>query len=63
LDGVCLPATWTAEDHRGIMEVFVYRGHAKDGEGDIPELIANGTISMEKIFTADLPRKPEWLGW
>jgi branched-chain amino acid transport system substrate-binding protein len=63
LDGVCLPATWTPEDHRGVMKVFVYRGHAKDGEGEIPELIANGTITMEQIFTADLPRKEEWLGW
>ena len=64
LEGVCLPATWASDDHRGVMNVFVYRGKAGgDTEGSIPELISGGKIGMEKIYTADLPRKPEWLGW
>lgn len=63
LEGVCLPATWNAEDHRGVMDVFVYRGSAKGGEGEIPALISSGSIGMEQVFTAKLPRKPEWLGW
>ncbi len=45
------------------MDVFVYRGAAKGGEGEIPELISSGAIGMEQIFTAKLPRKDEWLGW
>lgn len=52
LEGVCLPSTWTAEDHRGTTQVFVYRAVTKGGQ-----------VGMEKIFTADIPRKPEWLGW
>jgi len=63
LEGVCLPATWAPDDHRGVMDVFVYKGHDAGGEGDISELIANGSIGMDQIYTAKLPRKPEWLGW
>ena len=63
LEGVCLPATWSDQDHRGVVDVFVYRGKAQDGEGEIPDLISAGTIGMENIFTAQIPRKPEWLGW
>ena len=25
LEGVCLPATWKSDDHRGLMEVPIYR--------------------------------------
>ena len=25
--------------------------------------IEEGKIGMKKIYTADIPRKPEWLGW
>lgn len=63
LDGVCLPATWSPEDHRGVMDVFVYRGSDSGGDGEVAELIADGSIGMEQIYTAKLPRKPEWLGW
>ncbi len=53
LEGVCPPGNWSAEDHRGFTEAFVYRGMVKqEGESD-----------MEKIYTADIPRKLEWLGW
>jgi branched-chain amino acid transport system substrate-binding protein len=52
LDGVCLPATWTTEDHRGINKVFVYRGDTVGGKQD-----------MEQIFVSEIPRKPEWIGW
>ena len=63
LQGVCLPATWNDGDHRGVVDVFVYRGKAQSGDGEIPQLIADGKIGMERIFTAKIPRKPEWLGW
>lgn len=51
LEGVCAPHTWTAEDHRGSMNVMVYR--SVDGEAQ----------KMEKIYTAKLPRRDDWLGW
>lgn len=52
LEGVCLPSTWTPEDHRGTNKVFVYRGITEGGDMDMAEL-----------YTAEIPRKPEWLGW
>lgn len=51
LEGVCLPSTWTRDDHRGTTNVFVYRGLTEGGKTD-----------MENIYTADIPRKEEWLG-
>ena len=29
----------------------------------VSELIAKGTMKLNKVATIDLPRKPEWLGW
>jgi branched-chain amino acid transport system substrate-binding protein len=63
LDGVCSPATWTAEDHRGINRVLIYRGHvAGPTDADITTLIDRGTIVLEQISAIDIPRRPEWLG-
>jgi len=64
LEGVCPSGTWTSEDHRGFTNVLVYRGNVSGAtEGEIPALIASGSIGMEPVYTADIPRKPEWLGW
>jgi branched-chain amino acid transport system substrate-binding protein len=66
LEGVCPPATWTAEDHRGFTQVFVYQGKVTadaPADEDIAQLMADGTIGMEKVYEANIPRKPEWLGW
>jgi branched-chain amino acid transport system substrate-binding protein len=52
LEGVCIPSTWTPEDHRGVMTSFIYQGHAKDG-----------AISIEKIAETTLPRRDDWLGY
>jgi branched-chain amino acid transport system substrate-binding protein len=65
LDGVCRPSTWTATDHRPTTEVEVYKiavGGATDA-GSVTELMAKGTIKLEKAASINLPRKPEWLGW
>ena len=51
MEGVCTPSTWTADDHRGTMQVMIYRSV----DGDKQE--------MKKIYTANLPRREEWLGW
>lgn len=52
LEGVCLPSNWKEDDHRGTTKVMVYQAEAK-----------GGTFSMKKVYTADVPRRPEWLGW
>ncbi|MFC6671054.1 ABC transporter substrate-binding protein [Marinobacterium aestuariivivens] len=64
LEGVCSPATWTPQDHRGVNRVLVYRSHITgptDGS-DVQALIEDGTIRMERVFSVDIPRRPEWLG-
>jgi branched-chain amino acid transport system substrate-binding protein len=63
-EGVCKPSTWSAKDHRSMLEVDLYRAGVKGStEASVPELIANGTITMTRIATIQLPRKQEWLGW
>lgn len=52
LEGVCLPHTWTPENHRGTTQVMVYQSHWKDGG-----------FSFEKLTTVDLPRRKDWLGY
>jgi branched-chain amino acid transport system substrate-binding protein len=66
LEGVCLPATWRPDDHRGFTEVRLYRAEIKSdpsAQADLAKLIADGTISMRPVYDAVIPRKPEWLGW
>ena len=64
MDGVCLPSTWTAEDHRGLMNVSIYKMHVGGStEAPVAELVKNGTIKVEKIDTVKLERKPDTLGW
>lgn len=52
LEGVCLPSTWTADDHRGTTTVKVYQAATK-----------GGAIGMKQVYTAEIPRRKEWLGW
>ena len=64
MDGVCNPSTWTDKDHRGTLKVDLYRMKvAGSTDGDISDLMAKGTIKLEKVKTVELPRKQEWLGW
>ncbi|MAP17990.1 MAG: branched-chain amino acid ABC transporter substrate-binding protein [Aurantimonas sp.] len=51
LEGVCLPSTWTPEDHRGLMTVAINSGSMTDGKAKI-----------EEIAEIDLPRRDDWLG-
>jgi branched-chain amino acid transport system substrate-binding protein len=63
-EGACPPGTWTETDHRAFTHVFVYRATVKGStDAPLPELMKNGTISMAKVYEANVPRKPEWLGW
>jgi branched-chain amino acid transport system substrate-binding protein len=52
LEGVCLPSTWTADDHRGTTTVMVYRSTYNFGN-----------VSVDRIFTTRIPLRPDWLGW
>lgn len=64
LEGVCFPSNFTDKDHRGVLDVSIYRAKVTGPtEGPLPDLIKNGTIDLEKIKTVSLERKPEWLGW
>lgn len=64
MDGVCAPSTWTDKDHRPTMKVDLYRAKVSGPTaGDLNDLMAKGTIKLEKVKTIDLPRKAEWLGW
>jgi branched-chain amino acid transport system substrate-binding protein len=51
LEGVCLPSTWTPEDHRGLLTVAVNRGSYENGE-----------VKIERIAETTLPRRDDWLG-
>src|SRR5580692_1333980 len=64
MDGVCNPSTWTAKDHRATLKVDLYRSKISGAtDGDINDLMAKGTIKLEKVKTVDLPRKTDWFGW
>ena len=64
MEGVCVPSTWTDKDHRPTMKVDLYRSKVSGStEGDLNDLMAKGTIKLDKVKTIDLPRKAEWLGW
>jgi branched-chain amino acid transport system substrate-binding protein len=52
LEGVCLPSTWTEDDHRGTTTVMVYRSTYN-----------YGNATADKIYTTQLPLRPDWLGW
>lgn len=51
LEGVCLPSTWTNEDHRGLLTVAVNRGSFENGE-----------VTIERVAETTLPRRDDWLG-
>jgi len=52
LEGVCIPSTWTPEDHRGTMTVNVYNGSN-----------SGGNVTIAKVGTTTLPRREDWLGY
>lgn len=64
-EGVCGPATFTAEDHRGVNKVNLYRARitGPTETGEVADLMQSGTMGMEKVATIEVPRRPDWLGW
>ena len=63
--GMCPAVTWTSADHRAVDTVTI--GQAKisgDTEkSEVTDLVARGTINIEKVADQKVPRKPEWLGY
>ena len=64
-EGVCAPSTFTPDDHRGQLNVSLYRAIVKGdtSQGSVADLMRAGTIKLEPVATIQLERKPEWLGW
>ena len=52
LEGACMPATWTNEDHRGINTVNIYKGNYVDG-----------AVKIDKVSEVTLERRDDWLGY
>lgn len=65
LEGVCLPSTWKEDDHRGLMEVPIYRVkvNGQTGKSSIDELINKKVIELVKEDQMVLPRRSEWRGY
>lgn len=64
-DGVCVPSTFTAEDHRGTMRVALFRAvvGGDTAQGSVAELMTAGTMRLEPVATINLDRRRDWLGW
>ncbi len=52
LEGVCLAANWSNEDHRGINQVNIYKGNYNGGD-----------IQIEQVSQVTLKRRDDWLGY
>jgi branched-chain amino acid transport system substrate-binding protein len=52
LEGVCLAANWTNDDHRGINQVNIYKANYE-----------NGGVNVNKVSTVTLDRRDDWLGY
>lgn len=65
LDGVCGPASWSEGDHRAVTQFALLQAVVKGPteQGDLGELMRTGTMAWKPVFTADIPRRPDWLGW
>ena len=66
LEGACAKASWSGDDHRGFTRVLLYRAQVTAdppaGAG-LAKLIADGTLRLENVYTVEIPRRPDWLGW
>jgi branched-chain amino acid transport system substrate-binding protein len=55
-EGLCVPSTFTNEDHRGTMRVALYRARVTGDTAALPvdELMRNGTMRLEPVETVRL---------
>ena len=65
LEGICLPSTWTDQDHRGLMTVPIYKVNVNSSTNNfsVEELMINKIIQLKKIDKITLPRRMEWRGY
>jgi branched-chain amino acid transport system substrate-binding protein len=65
LEDVCLPSTWKEDDHRGLMEVPIYKVKVNGNteELNINELMSKKIIELVKVDQITLPRRQEWRGY
>ncbi len=65
LEGVCLPSTWSEDDHRGLMMVPIYRVKVNGSteKMKVKELMETKTIELIKEKNINLPRRSEWRGY
>tara|TARA_B100000029_G_C17391373_1_gene893534 strand:- start:696 stop:992 length:297 start_codon:yes stop_codon:yes gene_type:complete len=65
LEGVCLPSSWTSEDHRGLMTVPIYRVKVNGitAGKELKTLMENNVIQLLKEKEITLPRRAEWRGY
>ena len=65
LEGVCLPSTWKEDDHRGLMDVpiFKVKVNGSTEKKSVNELMKNKVIELIKVDQITLPRRPEWRGY
>lgn len=52
LEGVCLQANFSIDDHRGVNQVNVYKGNYNKGK-----------VQIEKVSQVTLKRRADWLGY
>lgn len=52
LEGVCIPANWQPEDHRGTTTVNVFMGNNQ-----------GGAVDIKKVSQVTLSRRDDWLGY
>ena len=65
LEGVCLPSSWKEDDHRGLMEVPIYRVKVNGSteKKSVEKLMQEKIIELVKEDQIKLPRRPEWRGY
>ena len=65
LEDVCLPSTWKEDDHRGLMEVPIYKVkvNGTTEKLNINELMSKKIIQLVKLDQITLPRRQEWRGY
>ena len=65
LEGVCLPSTWKENDHRGLMEVPIYKVKVNGNTEklNVSDLMNKKIIELIKTDMVTVPRRLEWRGY
>ena len=64
-EGLCLPSTWKSDDHRGLMQVPIYKVKVNGltAKKSVDELMGDKVIELLKEDEITLPRRSEWRGY